>query len=59
MRGSHLIIHLPLGSSHVAYGTCEVPSLVLEREMMNELTGGFALESNQLKAHALLVTSGF
>ena len=47
------------GSSQVAYGTCDVPSLVLEREMMNELTGGLTLEMNQLKAHALLVTLGF
>ena len=39
---------------------CDVPSLrVLEKDMMNELAGGVALENNQLKAHPLLVTSGF
>ena len=37
-----------------------VPSLrVLEREMMKELARGYALESNQLMAHPLLVTLGF
>jgi hypothetical protein len=50
---------LLFGSSHVAYGMCEVPSLVLEREMMNEQTGGFSSESHQLKAQSVLVTSGF
>ena len=51
---------LRLGSSQVAYGMCDVPSLrVLEREVMNELTGGTSCECIKLKARLLLVTLGF
>jgi hypothetical protein len=33
--------------------------MVLEKEMMTELMGGFTLDMNQLKARTLLVTLGF
>ena len=59
--------HFFIVSLHVAFWLkpsglryVNVPSLrVLEKEMMNELSRGYALESNQLMAHPLLVTLGF
>ena len=53
-------LHVALWLKPSGLRLVNVPSLrVLEKEMTNELLGGYAFESNQLRAHLLLVTSGF